>query len=63
MRTFPKSRIDALTDGIFAFAMTLLIIDSRGANGARDDARRRHQGAHRIVPASERGEPHGSARP
>ncbi len=29
MRTFPKSRIDALTDGIFAFAMTLLIIEVR----------------------------------
>lgn len=27
MRTFPKSRIDALTDGIFAFAMTLLVLD------------------------------------
>lgn len=29
MRTFPKSRIDALTDGIFAFAMTLLVLDIR----------------------------------
>jgi len=29
MRTFPRSRIDALTDGIFAFAMTLLVLDIR----------------------------------
>ena len=29
MRTFPKSRIDALTDGIFAFAMTLLVLEIR----------------------------------
>lgn len=29
MRTFPKARIDALTDGIFAFAMTLLVLDVR----------------------------------
>ncbi len=29
MRTFPRSRIDALTDGIFAFAMTLLILEIR----------------------------------
>lgn len=29
MRTFPTSRIDALTDGIFAFAMTLLVLDIR----------------------------------
>lgn len=29
MRTFPKSRVDALTDGIFAFAMTLLVLDVR----------------------------------
>lgn len=27
MRSFPKARIDALTDGIFAFAMTLLVLD------------------------------------
>jgi len=29
MRTFPKARIDALTDGIFAFAMTLLVLEIR----------------------------------
>lgn len=29
MRTFPKSRVDALTDGIFAFAMTLLVLELR----------------------------------
>ena len=29
MRAFPKSRIDALTDGIFAFAMTLLVLEVR----------------------------------
>ncbi len=29
MRTFPTSRIDALTDGIFAFAMTLLVLEIR----------------------------------
>ncbi|MBS0535262.1 MAG: DUF1211 domain-containing protein [Proteobacteria bacterium] len=29
MRTFPKARIDALTDGIFAFAMTLLVLEVR----------------------------------
>lgn len=29
MRTFPKSRLDALTDGIFAFAMTLLVLEIR----------------------------------
>jgi len=29
MRTFPRSRIDALTDGIFAFAMTLLVLELR----------------------------------
>jgi uncharacterized membrane protein len=29
MRTFPKARIDALTDGIFAFAMTLLVLEMR----------------------------------
>ena len=29
MRTFPTARIDALTDGIFAFAMTLLVLDIR----------------------------------
>ena len=29
MRTFPRSRIDALTDGIFAFAMTLLVLEVR----------------------------------
>jgi uncharacterized membrane protein len=26
---FPKSRVDALTDGVFAFAMTLLVLDIR----------------------------------
>jgi uncharacterized membrane protein len=29
MRTFPRARIDALTDGIFAFAMTLLVLELR----------------------------------
>ena len=29
MRSFPRSRIDALTDGIFAFAMTLLVLELR----------------------------------
>ncbi|WP_454915792.1 TMEM175 family protein [Xanthobacter sediminis] len=29
MRPFPKARVDALTDGIFAFAMTLLVVDIR----------------------------------
>jgi len=29
MRTFPKARVDALTDGIFAFAMTLLVLELR----------------------------------
>lgn len=29
MRPFPKTRVDALTDGIFAFAMTLLVVDIR----------------------------------
>lgn len=29
MHTFPKSRVDALTDGIFAFAMTLLVLEVR----------------------------------
>lgn len=29
MKTFPKARIDALTDGIFAFAMTLLVLEIR----------------------------------
>ncbi|MFH3480558.1 TMEM175 family protein [Xanthobacter variabilis] len=29
MRPFPKPRVDALTDGIFAFAMTLLVVDIR----------------------------------
>ncbi len=29
MRTFPRSRLDALTDGIFAFAMTLLVLELR----------------------------------
>jgi uncharacterized membrane protein len=29
MRTFPKSRLDALADAIFAFAMTLLVLEIR----------------------------------
>ncbi|OYY30678.1 MAG: hypothetical protein B7Y65_00460 [Azorhizobium sp. 35-67-15] len=29
MRTLPATRIDALTDGIFAFAMTLLVLEIR----------------------------------
>lgn len=29
MSTFPRPRIDALTDGIFAFAMTLLVLEIR----------------------------------
>jgi uncharacterized membrane protein len=29
MRTFPRARVDALTDGIFAFAMTLLVLEIR----------------------------------
>lgn len=29
MSAFPKSRVDALTDGIFAIAMTLLVLDVR----------------------------------
>ena len=29
MSLFPKSRVDALTDGVFAFAMTLLVLDIR----------------------------------
>jgi uncharacterized membrane protein len=29
MRTFPRARLDALTDGIFAFAMTLLVLEIR----------------------------------
>ncbi len=29
MRTFPRARIDALTNGIFAFAMTLLVLELR----------------------------------
>jgi uncharacterized membrane protein len=30
---FPKSRLDALTDGVFAVAMTLLVIDLRLPEG------------------------------
>ncbi|MFG1403857.1 TMEM175 family protein [Xanthobacter sediminis] len=33
MRPFPKARVDALTDGIFAFAMTLLVVDIRIPDG------------------------------
>lgn len=33
MRPFPKARVDALTDGIFAFAMTLLVVDIRIPEG------------------------------
>ncbi|MEP9370273.1 TMEM175 family protein [Xanthobacter sp. VNH20] len=33
MRTLPASRIDALTDGIFAFAMTLLVLELRLPDG------------------------------
>ena len=29
MSSYPKARIDALTDGIFAFAMTLLVLEIR----------------------------------
>ena len=29
MSRFPKSRVDALSDGVFAFAMTLLVLDIR----------------------------------
>jgi uncharacterized membrane protein len=29
MRTFPKSRLDSLADAIFAFAMTLLVLEIR----------------------------------
>jgi uncharacterized membrane protein len=29
MKTFPKSRLDALADAIFAFAMTLLVLEIR----------------------------------
>ncbi|TDT94410.1 putative membrane protein [Azorhizobium sp. AG788] len=29
MRWFPKARVEALSDGIFAFAMTLLVLDIR----------------------------------
>lgn len=29
MSLFPKSRVDALSDGVFAFAMTLLVLDIR----------------------------------
>ena len=29
----PKARLDALTDGIFAFAMTLLVLDLRLPDG------------------------------
>lgn len=29
MRIFPRARIDALTDGVFAFAMTLLVLELR----------------------------------
>lgn len=32
MRTLPATRIDALTDGIFAFAMTLLVLEIRLPN-------------------------------
>lgn len=36
---FPKSRVDALTDGVFAFAMTLLVLDIRLPDDLRiDDA-------------------------
>ena len=30
---FPKARVDALTDGVFAFAMTLLVLDIRMPDG------------------------------
>ncbi|MGR7993784.1 MULTISPECIES: TMEM175 family protein [unclassified Xanthobacter] len=33
MRPFPKARVDALCDGIFAFAMTLLVVDIRLPEG------------------------------
>jgi uncharacterized membrane protein len=33
MRTFPTARIDALTDGIFAFAMTLLVLEIKLPDG------------------------------
>lgn len=33
MRPFPKARVDALTDGIFAFSMTLLVVDIRVPEG------------------------------
>ncbi|MFG1478627.1 TMEM175 family protein [Xanthobacter sp. V4C-4] len=32
-RPFPKARVDALTDGVFAFAMTLLVVDIRLPEG------------------------------
>jgi uncharacterized membrane protein len=40
MRTYPKPRIDALTDGVFAFAMTLLVLEVRLPEGlvVRDSA-------------------------
>lgn len=38
MRPFPKARVDALTDGIFAFAMTLLVVDIRVPEAARIDS-------------------------
>jgi uncharacterized membrane protein len=34
---YPKARIDALTDGLFAVAMTLLVLDLRLPEGARTD--------------------------
>ena len=33
MRTFPKSRLDSLSDAIFAFAMTLLVLEIRLPGG------------------------------
>jgi uncharacterized membrane protein len=33
MRTFPKSRLDSLSDAVFAFAMTLLVLEIRLPGG------------------------------
>jgi uncharacterized membrane protein len=38
MATIPKARMDALTDGIFAFAMTLLVLDVHLPAGAVYDS-------------------------
>jgi uncharacterized membrane protein len=48
---YPRARFDTMTDGIFAVAMTLLVLDLRLPKGLHpDDGQKLAEGLYELMP-------------